>query len=258
MVLAHRRSQLGCYLGQVWGFCKPQTNEVTVRFHQLTGFRQGNRSVDEWYNPVQSQVSLAKHPPETASILHQDIFFVPKTINDSNIDLEKFPASKVRQLAKKMESSKSTARHIKQVAGDPQAAQVNLMSDLPPSKSKQKQHSHKSRSKSHKMYSSEHNHNIPHHKKKFDQSQTHQRKHTYSKVCDSKYIEGFKYPARKFQCKTCNKYGHFSRLCYKKKVSFQVMNAQDTSVASGSSVYTRRFNMWPDKWSDLQWWIILS
>ena len=26
-----------------------------------------------------------------------------------------------------MESSKATARHIKQVAGDPQAAQINLM-----------------------------------------------------------------------------------------------------------------------------------
>ena len=53
--------------------------------------------------------------------------FVSKTINDSNIDLDKFPASKVRQLARKMESSVATARHIKQVASDPQAAQINLM-----------------------------------------------------------------------------------------------------------------------------------
>ena len=51
----------------------------------------------------------------------------PRPLNDSNVDLEKFPASKVRQLAKKMESSKATACHIKQVAGDPQAAPINLM-----------------------------------------------------------------------------------------------------------------------------------
>ena len=50
-----------------------------------------------------------------------------KTINDSNIDLNKFLASKVRQLAKKMESSKATAKYIKQVAGEPQATQVHLM-----------------------------------------------------------------------------------------------------------------------------------
>ena len=114
--------------------CKPQTNEVRARFNLLTSFRQGNRFVSEWYNAVQAQVSLPKYPPETANILHRDIFwfflkdeeFVTKTINDSNIDLEKFPASKVRQLAKKMESSKSTARHIKTVASDPQATQVNL------------------------------------------------------------------------------------------------------------------------------------
>ena len=53
--------------------------------------------------------------------------FVSKTINDSNIDLNKFPASKVRQLAKKMERSKATAKHIKQVANEPQANQVHLM-----------------------------------------------------------------------------------------------------------------------------------
>ena len=141
-------------------FCKPQTNEVRARFDLLTSFRQENRSVNEWYNAVQAQVSLAKYPPETASILYRDIFcfflkdeeFVSKTINDSNIDLEKFQASKGRQLAKKMESSKSTARHIKTVASDPKVAQVNFMrqqrTDLLPSKSKQKQHSHKHRSES--------------------------------------------------------------------------------------------------------------
>ena len=72
-------------------------------------------------------MSLAKYPPETASMLHRDIFwfflkdeeFVSKTINDSSIDLEKFPASKVRQLVKKMEASEATAHHIKQVASDP-------------------------------------------------------------------------------------------------------------------------------------------
>ena len=82
--------------------------------------------------------------------------FVSKTINDSNIDLEKFPASKVRQFVKKMESSKTTTRHVKQVASDPQEAQVNLMrhqrTNLPPSKSKWKQQSQKSRSKGQKRY----------------------------------------------------------------------------------------------------------
>ena len=151
-------------LDTIWAkyedFCKPQSNEVRTRIDLLTSFRQGNHSVDEWYNDVQAQVSLAKYPPVDASILHRDIFwfflndeeFVSKTINNSNIDLEKFPASKVRQLAEEMESSKSTTCHIKQVAGDPQAAQVNLIrhqrTDLPQSKRKWKQHSSKPRSKS--------------------------------------------------------------------------------------------------------------
>ena len=61
---------------------------------------------------------------QTAKILQWDIFwfflrdeeFVSKTISDGGVDLEKFPASKVRQLAKKLESSKATACHIKGLA----------------------------------------------------------------------------------------------------------------------------------------------
>ena len=60
-------------LDTIWGrfeeFCKPQSNEGHARFDLLTSFRQGSRSVDEWYNAVQAQVNLAKYPPETAKIL---------------------------------------------------------------------------------------------------------------------------------------------------------------------------------------------
>ena len=121
-----------------------------MRFDPLTSFRQEETSVDEWHNAVQAQINLAKYPQETARILYRDIFyfffmnedFVSKTINDSNIDLNKFPASKVRQLAKNMESSKATAKHIKQVSSEPQATHVNLLrhqrTEILPNKSKQK------------------------------------------------------------------------------------------------------------------------
>ena len=94
--------------------------EVRARFDLLTSFHQGSRNVDEWYNAVQAQVNLAKYPPEMVKILHHDIFwffmqdedFVMKTINEGNVYIQKFPASKVCQLAKKTESSKATAKHI--------------------------------------------------------------------------------------------------------------------------------------------------
>ena len=166
----------------------------------------------------------------------KDEKFVSKTINDSNIDLDKFPSSKVRQLAKKMESSKSTTEHIKAVASDPQAAEVNLMryqrTDLPPSKAKQKQHSHQSRSKSNKRYSSEHKTQRPSFKT-FNPSQAHKRRDRCSKCWDSKHVESFKFPARKFQCKTCNIYGHFSSLCYKKQSFFKSRNPKSHQLQVG-------------------------
>ena len=63
--------------------------------------------------------------------MRNEEFFVQ--INKGSVDLEKFPASRVHQLAKKMESSKATARHIRQVAGsqfkrefDPKLAHKNI------------------------------------------------------------------------------------------------------------------------------------
>ena len=116
-------------------FCKLQSNEVHAQFDLLTSFCQGNKSVNKWYNTVQAQVNLAKYPPETVKILHHDIFwfflhdedFVSRTITEGSVDLDKFPTSRVCQLVKKFESSMATVHHIKHVAGDPQATQINLM-----------------------------------------------------------------------------------------------------------------------------------
>ena len=101
-------------LDSIWAkykyFCKLQVNTVRGRFYLLTSFRQGNRPVNEWYNAVQAQMSLAKYPPETASVLHRNIFwfflkdedFVSKTINECSVDLQKFSASKSGSLQRKM------------------------------------------------------------------------------------------------------------------------------------------------------------
>ena len=115
-------------------FCKPHSNEMRTRFDLLKSFRQANMSLDEWYNAVQTQVGLAKYPRETAEILQRDIFcfflkdesFVYKTLNEGHVELSKFPASTVCQLAKKIESSQASAKHMKKVTRDPQVVQVNL------------------------------------------------------------------------------------------------------------------------------------
>ena len=56
-------------------FCKLQSNRMDAQFDLLTSFCQGDKSVDKWYNSVQAQVNLTKYHPETAKILHRDIFW---------------------------------------------------------------------------------------------------------------------------------------------------------------------------------------
>ena len=206
-------------------FCKPQSNEVCVRFDLLTSFQQGSKSVDEWYNCVQAQINLAKYPPETAKILHRGIFwfylcnedFVSKTINEGSVDLDKFPTSKVHQLAKKYKSSKATVRHIKQVAGEIQATQIHLMrhqcTELPHGKYKKQNPQAKPRPTQNKnadQMQASYNKNL------FDPRGTFKQKDRCSKCGDSSHLEGFTCPVKKYQCKNCHKYGHFTSLCFMK------------------------------------------
>ena len=143
------------YLDTIWQkyeeFCKPQDNELRARFDILTSFKQDQMSVDEWYNKVQTQIGLCNYPQETAQILQRDIFWfflsneslISKTLDEGHVNLNKFPASKVRQMAKKLESSQATAKHMKQVTKEPHATQINLLrpqrAELPPSKAQRRQ-----------------------------------------------------------------------------------------------------------------------
>ena len=205
-------------------FSKPQMNEVRARFDLLTSFHQGSRNIDEWYNALQAQVTLAKYPPKTAKILHRDIFwffmwdedFVLKTINEGNVDIQKFPASKVHQLAKKMESSKATAKHIQQVAEDTPAAQVQLMhhqhTQLPArnfprrklnSTSGQKPQNHKTL-------------DVPITRKTPNMLRLEGCSERCNRCSDTPHAKGFQCQARKFQCKICHKFGHFTSVCFQK------------------------------------------
>ena len=229
-------------LDAIWGkyeeYCKPQSSEVCARFDLLMSFHQGNCSVDEWYNAIQAQVNLARYPLEMAKILHRDIFwfflkdedFVSRTISDGSVDLDKFPASRVHQLAKKYESSKATVRHIKQVSGQPQASQINLLHhqrpELPQCRYKKKRSHAKPRlaNGNSKPAGNDHYHGQPHFMIKGDHKLPMQNQMSPSiisyrcpKCGDMAHHDGFTCPAKKYQCKACHKFGHFTSQCFQRK-----------------------------------------
>ena len=125
-------------------------------------------------------------------------------------------------MTKKLESSKSTAKHIKQMSSEPQAAQVNLLRyqrrELPPSKFQRKQRkSFRSRQASHKYQKEDkQDERVPHAPGKFKQVHASQEDRC-NKCGDIPHIEGFRCPASRHQCKYCHKFGQFSHICFKKK-----------------------------------------
>ena len=228
-------------LDTIWGtfeeFCKPQSNEVHARFDLLTSFRQESRSVDEWYYTVPAQLNLAKYPPETAKILHGDIFwfslrdeeFVSRTISDGSVDLEKIPTSRVRQHAKKLESSKTTACHIQQVAGDPQAAQLNLLrhqhTELPAGKYKKKRSPVKSKQANHKPQNSESYHLQAQHKKRLDPKSALNNKDRCSKCSDTAHLEGFQCPVKNTNVKLATSWPLYKHVLQEKASKLQTQKA---------------------------------
>ena len=55
------------------------------------------------------------------------------------------------------------------------------------------------------------------HKKRFDPKSEHNDKDRCSKCGDTAHIEGFQCTAKKYQCKACHMFGHFTSMCFLKK-----------------------------------------
>ena len=151
--------------------------------------------------------------------------FVLRTITEGSVDLDKFPTSRVCQLVKKFESSKATVQHIKQEAGDLQATQINLMrhqrTEIPTSRHNKKR-GPTIRPKQYKAPETSASNQV---KKSYDNKKPYRVPDCCNKCGDSIHAQGFQCPAKKYQCKVCNKYGHFSSLCYQKKTQVHHKNS---------------------------------
>ena len=168
--------------------------------------------------------------------------FVSKTISDGSVDLEKFPTSKVRQLAKMLESSKATACHIKQVAGDPQASQINLLryqrTELPAGKYKKKRAPMKPKQSGNKNQGHEGYHLQAQPKKRFDTKGAHSDKSRCPKCGDSVHIEGFQCPAKKYSVKFATSSVIHQYVLPEEASSFQAQEAKSAPVTGRQKTCT--------------------
>ena len=110
----------------IWGryeeFCKPKSNEVHVQdstFWQVSGkaIKALMNGIKHGASPSQpSQVpswnSTDSSQGHFLGFFLRDEDFVSRTISDGSVNLEKFPASRVQQLTKTLESSKATEHAI--------------------------------------------------------------------------------------------------------------------------------------------------
>ena len=121
-----------------------------------------------------------------------------RTITEGSVYLDKFPASRVRQLAKKFESSKTTVYHSKQVAGDLKATQINLMrhqrTELPTNRHNKKRIP-TGKPNPDKTPENQVTNQV---KKPYDNRKTHKMPDCCNKCGDSIHTQGFQCPAKKY------------------------------------------------------------
>ena len=149
----------------------------------------------------------------------KDEDFVTRTVNEGNVDIQQFPASKVQQLAKKMESSKATAKHIRLVAGYLLPAQIHLMHHQHTELLARNYNKHK---KVTKQKVQNHRPTEQTSKKSFDLRKMDKQSDRYIRCGDTSHAKEFQCPVKKFQC----------------KVSVKCVTNSDTSLQS----ITRRIN----------------
>ena len=113
-----------------------------------------------------------------------------------------------------MESSKATAKHIRQVAGDLPAAKIHLMhhqhTELLTGNYNRHKRTTKQQPQNHRPTEQKTS------KKPFDLRKTDKQSDRCIRCGDTMQTKGFQCPARKFQCKVCHKFGHFTTVCYQK------------------------------------------
>ena len=118
--------------------------------------------------------------------------------------------------------------HIKQVAGDPQATEINLMRHQR-TKHPRTRHIKKRRPTGKQIpYKTPEGQVTNQVKKPYDNRKIHKMPHCCNKCDDSIHTLGFQCCAKKYQCKVCNKYGHFASLCYQKKTKCTTRTAEET------------------------------
>ena len=141
-------------------------------------------------------------------------------------------------MAKKLEGSHATAKHIKQVTNEPHATQINLLrhqrTEFPPTKFQRKQNKrlNKGNLQNKKFSEDQYRERKPQAKERFyKNAQEHTNSENRCTKCgDSPHIEGFRCTASRYQCKYCHKYGHFSKLCFKMNGSDHKKNIRRPKV----------------------------
>ena len=212
--------------------CKPQANELCAHYDLL---KQGDKSCDEYYALLQNQSALCQYQTETQNILEWDVFlfgitdqaFMSKCIaGESNLT-----TAEICQRLIKLESSKATAKHITRGAAPVKVNQVcgkwqhqysnkgKWESQDGINTTTQQHQQQEEQNQGKQNYHPRQDDTTPPRKKQMQNVYNTQQNRprldpsTCMKCSNTRHKPGFTCPTSQYQCKKCQKYGHFTPCC---------------------------------------------
>ena len=161
-------------------------------------------------------------------------------MSDDSVDLEKFSTSKVQQLTKITELQ---GHHMPyKTSGRGSTSCANQLTEAPvhrvaAGKYKKKRLFWKSKQTIYKHQVGDSHKPQVQQKKKSDTKGALNDRNRCSKCGDIVHLEGFQCPTKKYQCKACHKFGHFTSMCYQKKHAYSKLRRPKAHQLQAGAVY---------------------
>ena len=215
--------------------CKPGGSAYRSRSDLWHNTKQGNMTLDDFYNKIERLCDLCSFSPEEYKAFHRDAFlfnlsnqgttqWVIEQLSKEDANPSKLSPQHIKNLAKTIEQNRATGQYLSTNANTGENASINLLRHQhtrisekkyqKPNKSKHSQFNQQEQSpQPNKKSCSQWNDND-----ESDNKDHKNKKKFKSDDCTQcgnyKQKEGFRCPASQYKCKICSKMGHFPKICF--------------------------------------------
>ena len=228
--------------------CKPGGSAYRSRSDLWHNTKQGNMTLDDFYNKIERLCDLCSFSPKEHKAFHRDAFlfnlsnqgmtWVIEQLSKENPNPSHFSPQYIKNLAKTIEQNRATGWYLSTNANTGANASVNLLHHQR-TQATQKKYQKPKGSKKCNWLNEQQQSSQPHKKShplwKDNKGNQNLKSNNDCTWCgDFKHKGKSRCPTSRHKCKICSRIGHFPKMCFfkdKKQQHIQLVQAHDDQTA---------------------------